>query len=60
LGETGIEIECPWRCGICRAVCAEGAVAYRAAHVCIDKSACSGCQACARACPAGLIGDGLD
>lgn len=52
-----IKVVCSWRCGVCQAVCAEGAVKRLVEGVSIDRSACSKCLACVVSCPAGTIGE---
>lgn len=55
--EALVIVACTWKCGVCRAVCAEDAVDRLPEGIGIDRRACSECLACARSCPAGLIGD---
>lgn len=57
MGEAGIRVACAWKCGVCRAVCAEDAVSYLPEDISIDMSACSKCLACVTSCPAGMIGE---
>ena len=57
MDDGSIRVACPWRCGVCRAVCAEDAVRHLPEGVSIDRSACSKCMACTISCPAGLIGE---
>jgi Pyruvate/2-oxoacid:ferredoxin oxidoreductase delta subunit len=46
---------CLWQCGVCSAVCADRAIAYRPGGLVVDRSRCSGCLICVRVCPAGIL-----
>jgi Fe-S-cluster-containing hydrogenase component 2 len=50
---------CPWRCGVCLSVCAENAISHRLEIFVIDRTTCSECRLCLRACPAGVIQEDL-
>ena len=53
------EFHCTWKCGVCVAVCPEGAISTGSERLVIDNAACSGCLICVKTCPAGVIEEDL-
>jgi Fe-S-cluster-containing hydrogenase component 2 len=54
-----LEFTCIWKCGICISVCAENAISDGSDLFTVNEVRCSGCLACVRACPAGVIEEDL-